>query len=101
MPRRSASYAGSATEGAPVPIRATSAAAAAPQKKARTSAIILGMKPVAIFRTARSEGPAYFATYLERRSIAWQVVALDEGAPVPRDPRTFSGLVFMGGPMSV
>ena len=26
---------------------------------------------------------------------------LDEGAAVPRDPRRFSGLVFMGGPMSV
>ncbi len=30
-----------------------------------------------------------------------QLVALDEGAAVPRDPRLFSGLVFMGGPMSV
>ncbi len=59
------------------------------------------MKPVAIFRTARSEGPGYFATYLERRSIPWKVVALDEGESVPRDPRRFSGLVFMGGPMSV
>jgi len=59
------------------------------------------MKPVGIFRHARSEGPGYFATYLERRSIAWQLVALDEGAAVPRDPRAFSGLVFMGGPMSV
>ena len=27
-------------------------------------------------------------------------MALDEGAPVPRDARRFSGLVFMGGPMS-
>jgi GMP synthase-like glutamine amidotransferase len=59
------------------------------------------MKPVGIFRSARSEGPAYFASYLERRSIPWQLVPLDEGAPVPRDPRLFSGLVFMGGPMSV
>jgi GMP synthase-like glutamine amidotransferase len=59
------------------------------------------MKPVAIFRTARSEGPAYFATYLERRSIAWQLVPLDEGAAVPIDPRAFSGLVFMGGAISV
>ena len=58
------------------------------------------MKPVAVFRVARSEGPGYFATYLERRSIPLQVVALDEGAPVPRDARRFSGLVFMGGPMS-
>jgi GMP synthase-like glutamine amidotransferase len=59
------------------------------------------MKPVVVVRTARSEGPAYFASYLERRSIAWDLVALDEGAPVPRDPRHFSGLVFMGGAMSV
>jgi GMP synthase-like glutamine amidotransferase len=59
------------------------------------------MKPVAIFRTSRSEGPAYFATYLERRSIPLQLIALDEGAPVPRDARGFSGLCFMGGPMSV
>ncbi len=58
------------------------------------------MKPVAIFRTARSEGPGYFATYLERRSIPWKLVALDEGESVPRDPRRFAGLVFMGGPMS-
>src|SRR4051812_2337372 len=59
------------------------------------------MKPVAIFRTSRSEGPGYFATYLERRSIPWEIVPLDEGVSVPRDPRGFSGLVFMGGPMSV
>jgi GMP synthase-like glutamine amidotransferase len=59
------------------------------------------MKPVAIFRTSRSEGPAYFATYLERPSIPLQLIALDEDAPVPRDPRHFSGLCFMGGRMSV
>ncbi len=59
------------------------------------------MKPVVIFRASRSEGPGYFATYLERRSIPWQLVALDEKARVPRDPRPFAGLVFMGGPMSV
>ena len=28
-------------------------------------------------------------------------MALDQGEPVPRDARRFSGLVFMGGPMSV
>src|SRR2546423_3501309 len=83
------------------PIKATSAAKTVPQEKHNRSAIILGMKPVAIFRTARSEGPAYFATYLEGRSIPWQLVPLDEGAAVPQDPRLFSGLVFMGGAMSV
>lgn len=58
------------------------------------------MGPVAIFRHARSEGPAYFATYLERRAIPWKLFALDEGRAVPRDVRKFSGLAFMGGPMS-
>ena len=30
-----------------------------------------------------------------------EVIALDAGDAVPKDPRRFSGLVFMGGPMSV
>jgi GMP synthase-like glutamine amidotransferase len=59
------------------------------------------MKPVAIFRCAPSEGPGYFATYLERKAIPWKLVALDEGRAVPKDARRFSGLAFMGGPMSV
>ena len=48
-----------------------------------------------------TEGPGYFATYLERRSIPWKLVPIDAGDAVPRDARKFSGLVFMGGPMSV
>ncbi|HEY6821331.1 MAG TPA: type 1 glutamine amidotransferase [Burkholderiales bacterium] len=59
------------------------------------------MKPVAIFRSARTEGPGYFATYLERRSISSRTIALDENEPVPRNARDFAGLCFMGGPMSV
>ena len=59
------------------------------------------MNPVAIFRTAPSEGPGYFGTYLERRAIASRLYKLDEGDAVPRDARRFAGLVFMGGPMSV
>jgi GMP synthase-like glutamine amidotransferase len=59
------------------------------------------MKPVAIFRHARSEGPGYFATYLDRKAIPWKLLALDEGRAVPKDVRRFSGVVFMGGPMSV
>ena len=59
------------------------------------------MRPVAIFRASSTEGPGYFATYLERRSIPWQLVRLDADEAVPRDARRFSGLVFMGGPMSV
>ena len=59
------------------------------------------MKPVAIFRASSTEGPGYFATYLARRGIEWQLVKLDAGESVPRDARKYSGLVFMGGPMSV
>jgi GMP synthase-like glutamine amidotransferase len=59
------------------------------------------MKPVAIFRHWRTEGPGYFAIYLERCGLPWRLVRLDAGEPVPADPDAFSGLAFMGGPMSV
>ena len=58
------------------------------------------MKPVAIFRYARTEGPGHFATFLSMHGIDWTLVALDEGEPVPADPEAFAGLGFMGGPMS-
>ena len=50
-----------------------------PRSSARSAIECRTMKPVAIFRHARSEGPAYFATYLERRAIPWKLFALDEG----------------------
>lgn len=59
------------------------------------------MKPVAIFRHSPTEGPGYFATYLERQRIAWTLVKIDAGEAVPASVDEFSGLVFMGGPMSV
>jgi len=59
------------------------------------------MKPVAIFRHAPSEGPGYFATFLDVRGIPWQLFRVDAGDTLPADARQFSGLVFMGGPMSV
>jgi GMP synthase-like glutamine amidotransferase len=59
------------------------------------------MKPVAIFRHSRTEGPGYFATFLDAHRVSWRLVKVDAGEPVPADPREFSGLAFMGGPMSV
>lgn len=59
------------------------------------------MKPVAIFRHYPTEGPGYFATFLGACSIPWRLVRIDQGEAVPADTREFSGLVFMGGPMSV
>ncbi|MGH8759786.1 MAG: type 1 glutamine amidotransferase, partial [Burkholderiales bacterium] len=59
------------------------------------------MKPVAIFRHSLTEGPGYFATYLDSRGIPWRLIAVDQGEAIPQDPERFGGLVFMGGPMSV
>ncbi|MFC5303372.1 type 1 glutamine amidotransferase [Azospira restricta] len=59
------------------------------------------MKPVAIFRHAPTEGPGYFATFLEANGVPWQLFAIDAGEAVPATPEAFSGLAFMGGPMSV
>ncbi len=59
------------------------------------------MKPVIVFRHAPTEGPGYFATYLERHGIPWRLVAIDRGEIVPDDASACSGLAFLGGPMSV
>jgi len=59
------------------------------------------MKPVAIFRHKNTEGPAYFATVLERRNQPYRVIRIDAGDAVPADASAFAGLCFMGGPMSV
>lgn len=59
------------------------------------------IKPVAIFRHSATEGPGYFATYLESKGIPWQLIKIDQGDPVPWDPTRFSGMALMGGPMSV
>jgi len=59
------------------------------------------MKPVAIFRHSSTEGPGYFAIFLDSRRIPWTTVKVDAGEAVPADPSAYSGLAFMGGPMSV
>ena len=59
------------------------------------------MKSVAVFRHARTEGPGYFATFLAHKNIPLELIKIDEGESIPSDPTQYSGLVFMGGPMSV
>lgn len=59
------------------------------------------MKPIAIFRHAPVEGPGYFSQFLDECAIPRQLICIDAGAAVPNDVTQFSGLVFMGGPMSV
>lgn len=57
------------------------------------------MRPVAIFRFSRSEGPGRFAQWLDAHDRPYRLVALDLGEPVPDDPAAFAGIGMMGGPM--
>lgn len=59
------------------------------------------MLPIAIFRHVAFEGPGYLAEVLDARQIPWQLICIDAGEAVPLSAAAYSGLVFMGGPMSV
>ena len=59
------------------------------------------MKPIAIFRHTPTEGPGYLAEFLDEQKILWRLIAIDTGETVPHSAEAYSGLVFMGGPMSV
>lgn len=59
------------------------------------------MKPIAIFRHVSHEGPGFLAEFLDEKKIPWSLIAIDSGDAVPDDLDAYSGLVFMGGPMSV
>jgi GMP synthase-like glutamine amidotransferase len=59
------------------------------------------MNPVLVLRHCEIETPGYFAAYLDTHAIPWRMVKLDAGERPPREPDAFSGVVLMGGPMSV
>lgn len=59
------------------------------------------MKSIYIFRHLEHEGPGYFADFLEQRHIPYTVICIDKGNAVPETIENASGLVFMGGNMSV
>lgn len=59
------------------------------------------MKPVVIFRQACCEGAGYLGTFLARHAIPWCEVRIDKGEAVPVSVDEYSGIVLMGGPMSV
>ena len=59
------------------------------------------MLPVRIFRHVVCEGPGYLGEFLDREAVPWDLVCLDEGIRVPHDLDRVSGLVFLGGNMSV
>lgn len=62
---------------------------------------VLHMRPVVVFRFSQIEGPGYLGEYLTQKGILWTQVNVDAGDSVPDDINGFSGLVLMGGPMSV
>jgi GMP synthase-like glutamine amidotransferase len=59
------------------------------------------MKPLYIFRHIECEGPGYLGELLSRLAIPGRVIAIDRNDPIPTAIDNCSGLVFMGGPMSV
>jgi len=59
------------------------------------------MKPVIIFRHAAVEGPGYLATFLDAHQIPVKLVKIDQNEPLPLSIVDYSGVVLMGGPMSV
>ena len=59
------------------------------------------MKPVLIFRFLAHEGPGYLGDFLDANNVSWQLIKVDEGAPAPSSILGCSGMVLMGGPMSV
>ncbi|MES2501440.1 MAG: type 1 glutamine amidotransferase, partial [Pseudomonadota bacterium] len=59
------------------------------------------MKPIIIFRFIAHEGPGYLGDFLNEQKIAWQLVKVDENTPLPTSILDYSGMVLMGGPMSV
>jgi len=58
------------------------------------------MKPVVIFRHARCEGAGYLGTFLDAQAIPWREVRVDLDEVLSQPLSNYSGLVFMGGPMS-
>jgi len=59
------------------------------------------MKPIAIFRHATADGPAYLATFLAQEKLPYHEIRIDLGEPVPEHADGFAGIALMGGPMSV
>ena len=59
------------------------------------------MNPVLVIRHARTEGAGFFGLFLDQKHIPWHMICLDKGDVLPSDMANYSGLVMMGGPMSV
>ncbi len=59
------------------------------------------IKPVIVFKNVAHEGPGYLGDFLTQHNIPWQVVNTNEVGAMPASILDYSGVVIMGGPMSV
>lgn len=59
------------------------------------------MKPIRIFRHEDWIQPGHLTEYLASRGVPWELVCMDRGDRVPQQIDDISGLVFLGGTMSV
>ena len=59
------------------------------------------MKPVIVFKNVTHEGPGYLGDFLNEQSIPWLEVNTNELGALPASILGYSGVVIMGGPMSV
>jgi GMP synthase-like glutamine amidotransferase len=59
------------------------------------------MKPIRIFRHEDWIQPGRLTEYLASREVPWNLVCIDRGEQIPQRVDDVSGLVFLGGTMSV
>ncbi|MBL8378486.1 MAG: type 1 glutamine amidotransferase [Burkholderiales bacterium] len=57
--------------------------------------------PVAILKNSPLGNPGRIAQFFSERGIAFTLIDISAGDPVPDSPDGFAGLVVLGGPMSV
>lgn len=61
----------------------------------------MAMKPVLFLKNISLEGPETMELFLQKRNIPYEIRDIYAEVPVPRDPREFSAVVPLGGPMNV
>lgn len=61
----------------------------------------INIKPVIVFKNVEHEGPGYLGDFLTQQNIPWQIINTNELSTIPTSILGYSGVVIMGGPMSV
>ncbi len=59
------------------------------------------IRPVLVCQFSEHVRPGVFGEYLTAHGIAWTLLRVDQGEPIPRSIAPYSGLGLMGGQMSV